>query len=140
MRQGRARGSLRLSIAAAAAGAASLLSGGVALAAFTSSVSGATEFATQDLLAPNGMTATGSCSTTLAATLSWTAGSEWAEAQEIWRSTATGSDGTLLATTSATATSYTDSTVASGATYYYRVKSVKAAWVESSAETTFVCG
>lgn len=139
MRRGRTRGSIRLSLVAVAAGALSILSGGVALAAFTSSVSGTTDFTTRDLLPPSGLAATGSCSTALEAALNWTAGSSWADGQEIWRSTTAGAAGTRLATAAATATSYTDRTVAIGATYYYRVKSVKVSWVESSAEVSFVC-
>lgn len=139
MRRGHTRSGVRLPIVAAAAGAVWILSGGVGLAGFTSSVSGATGFTTRDLLPPDGLTATGSCSTALEAALTWTAGSSWADGQEIWRSTTAGSDGTRLTTAAATATSYTDGTVAAGTTYYYRVKSVKVSWVESSAEVSFVC-
>lgn len=139
MSRGHGRTRVRMPLVAAIAGTLLVLSGGVSLAAFTSSVSGATDFTTRDLLAPSGVTATGSCSTTLEATLTWTAGSSWADGQEIWRSTTAGSDGIRLATAAATATSYADSTVSSGTTYYYRVKSVKVNWVESSAEATFVC-
>lgn len=139
MRREPIRGSVRVPLVAAAAGAVWVFSGGVALAAFTSSVSGATDFTTRDLLAPGGLTAAGSCSTALEAALSWTAGSSWADGQEVWRSTTAGSDGIRLATAAATATSYTDGTVTIGAIYYYRVKSVKTSWVETSAEVTFVC-
>lgn len=117
----------------------SALSSGVGVAAFTSAVSGATEFGTRDLLSPSGLTATGSCSSALSATLDWSAGSAWADGQELWRSTTAGSDGVRVATTTATAVTYTDGTVTTGSTYYYRVKSVKVGWVESSSEVSFVC-
>lgn len=139
MRRDARRGRIRLALAATAAAAMWAASGGVAVAAFTSSVAGGTDVATRDLLPPSGLTATGSCGTALQAALAWTAGSSWADAQEIWRSTTAGTAGTRLATAAATATSYTDGTVASGTTYYYRVKSVKVSWVESSAEVSFVC-
>lgn len=139
MSRGHSRTRVRVPLVVAAAGTLLVLSGGVSLAAFTSFVSGATEFTTRDLLAPSGVMATGSCSTTPEATLTWTAGSAWADGQEIWRSTTAGSDGIRLATATATATSYTDSAVSIGTTYYYRIKSVKVGWVETSAEVSFVC-
>lgn len=139
MRHRLTRGSGRAPLVAAAAGALLVLGAGGSLAAFTSSLSGATEFTTRDLLPPSGLTASGPCSPSPEATLSWSAGSSWADEQEIWRSTAAGSAGTRLSTATATATSYVDGTVSVGTTYYYRIKSVKVSWVESSAEVSFVC-
>ncbi len=129
------RRALRLGVGIAVASAVAALSTGVAVASFTDTTSGATDLATRDLLAPSGLTVTGSCSAILAvASLSWTAGSSWADGQEVWRSTTAGAAGLLVGTKAATDTKHEDSPLTSGVTYYFRVESVKGSWREASAE------
>jgi subtilase family serine protease len=77
--------------------------------------------------APTGLTATGGSG---AVTLSWTAPTGASVAQyDIWRGTASGQEATNVATITAPTTSYTDTSVTGGVTYYYEVQAVNTAGV-----------
>lgn len=128
---------LRGATVGAAAAVLTAAGTGVAAAAFTSTVSGSTDLATRDLVAASGLTVTAACVGGLPeASLSWTAGSSWAEQQEVWRSTTSGAAGASVATKGAADTSHVDTSIATGTTYYYHVKTLKGSWSETTSEVT----
>jgi len=84
-------------------------------------------FELQSLLppaAPTGLTATPTSATQI--NLAWTDASSDETGFEIERATAAGGPWTLLTTTAANATSYNDTGLTTGTTYYYRVRATNA--------------
>lgn len=113
-----------------------LLYAGTAAATFSSSASSSTQFQTRDLQGPSSLAGSPSCPDgTPSASLTWTPGSDWAAAQEVWRSTTSGAAGVKIADKPPTETAHED-TVEAGTTYYYTVKAVKGLWFEQSSEVS----
>jgi fibronectin type 3 domain-containing protein len=83
---------------------------------------------------PTGVTATAG---TGQVALSWTA-SSGATSYNVYRSTTAGGEGTTAYTTGVTTTTYTDTGVTAGTTYYYKVAAVNSAG--TSAQSTEVSG
>jgi len=85
------------------------------------------------------MTGTGTAAGQHTADLTWTASAD-AVSYNIYRSTVSGGPYTMINTSSDSTTTYTDSTVVSGDTYYYVATAVNASSEESgySNQTTAV--
>lgn len=105
----------------------------VALAAYTSSPTATGTYSTGTVSPPTSLAAAaGPCTVGVSASipLTWTASaSAWADGYEVQRSLVSGGPYTSVATVSgAGTTTYTDGPLTFSTTYYYVVRTTKAAW------------